>query len=121
MDEAGKFTAEHTVMEAGMEIRELKHLLEVKDEMLLSALEFFVDYKFSSSDWANKEYAKRIENIDQNEFAKLCKKMGGKTRFAPTLDKFDEPLHSVASEKYNKFGDKSLLNSDDEEPNEESY
>jgi len=33
-DEAGKFTAEHTVMEAGMEIRELKHLLEVKDNKI---------------------------------------------------------------------------------------
>ena len=29
-DEAGKFTAEHTVMDANLEIRELKHLLEVK-------------------------------------------------------------------------------------------
>ena len=38
---------------------------------------------------------------------------------------FDEDkeieLRSVASEKYNKFGDKSLLDSDDEEPNNESY
>jgi hypothetical protein len=47
---------------------------------------------------------------------------------------FDEDkeieLRSVASEKYNKFGvsgptitigDKSLLDSDDEEPNKESY
>ena len=33
-DEAGRFTAEHTVMESGMEIRELKHLLEVKDEKI---------------------------------------------------------------------------------------
>jgi len=33
-DEAGKFTAEHTVMESGMEIRELKHLLEVKDNKI---------------------------------------------------------------------------------------
>ena len=33
-DEAGRFTAEHTVMESGMEIRELKHLLEVKDKKI---------------------------------------------------------------------------------------
>ena len=33
-DEAGKFTAQHTVMESGMEIRELKHLLEVKDKKI---------------------------------------------------------------------------------------
>ena len=33
-DEAGKFTAQHTVMESGIEIRELKHLLEVKDKKI---------------------------------------------------------------------------------------
>jgi len=34
MDEAGRFTAEHSVMEAGIEIRELKHLLEIKDDKI---------------------------------------------------------------------------------------
>ena len=38
---------------------------------------------------------------------------------------FDEDkeveLGSLVSEKYNKFDDKSLLDSDDEEPNNESY
>ena len=33
-DEAGRWTAEHTVMESGIEIRELKHLLEVKDKKI---------------------------------------------------------------------------------------
>ena len=33
-DESGRYTAEHTVMESGMEIRELKHLLEVKDKKI---------------------------------------------------------------------------------------
>ena len=33
-DEAGRYTAEHTVMESGIEIRELKHLLEVKDKKI---------------------------------------------------------------------------------------
>ena len=33
-DEAGRFTAEHTVMDKDLEIRELKHLLEVKDEKI---------------------------------------------------------------------------------------
>ena len=38
------------------------------------------------------------------------------------FDEDKEPeLRSVASEKFNKFGDKSLLDSDDEEPNNESY
>ena len=33
-DEAGRWTAEHTVMEKDVEIRELKHLLEVKDKKI---------------------------------------------------------------------------------------
>ena len=33
-DEAGRFTAEHTVMDKDLEIRELKHLLEVKDNKI---------------------------------------------------------------------------------------
>ncbi len=32
MDQAGRYTAEHTVMEAGMEIRELKHLLHIAED-----------------------------------------------------------------------------------------
>ena len=64
-------------------------IFSLKDQqrvMLLNALEFFVDYKFNSSDWTSKEYEKRInENISQNDYAKLCKEMGGKARFEPTL------------------------------------
>ena len=33
-DESGRYTAEHTVMESGIEIRELKHLFEVKDKKI---------------------------------------------------------------------------------------
>ena len=32
MDQAARYTAEHTVMEAGMEIRELKHLLRIAED-----------------------------------------------------------------------------------------
>ena len=53
--------------------------------MLLNALEFFVDYKFNSGPWVIKEYQKRIEHIPQNDYAKLCKRLGGKTRFEPEL------------------------------------
>ena len=64
-------------------------IFSLKDQqrvMLLNALEFFVDYKFNSGDWVEKEYAKRInEDISQNDYAKLCKEMGGKARFEPTL------------------------------------
>ena len=55
-----------------------KHLLQ-------NALEFFVDYKFSTGKWMNSEYIKRIEQVNHNDYAKLCESMGGKTRFAPTL------------------------------------
>jgi|TARA_B100001996_G_scaffold100391_1_gene75211 hypothetical protein len=33
-DEAARFTAEHTVMEAGIEIRELKHLLVIAEDKI---------------------------------------------------------------------------------------
>ena len=63
-------------------------IFSLKDKqrvMLLKALEFFVDYKFNSGDWVEKEYAKRVKDIPQNDYAKLCKEMGGKARFEPTL------------------------------------
>ena len=64
-------------------------IFSLKDKqkvMLLNALEFFVDYKFSSGDWTGKEYEKRIGNIPQNDYAKLCKEMGGKARFEPVIE-----------------------------------
>ena len=33
-DEAGRFTAEHTDMDKDLEIRELKHILEVKEKRI---------------------------------------------------------------------------------------
>ena len=94
MDEAGKFTAQHTVMESGMEIRELKHLLVVAEDKIKKLEEEIVQLK--SSD--------KSEGLTLN---------------------FDEPLHSVVSEKHNDFGiqfsDKSQLDTDDEEPNKETY
>ena len=108
MDESGKFTAEHTVMESGMEIRELKHLLEVKNDRI-----------------------KELENINESH-----RKLNGELREEivqlKSSDKsegltlnFEEPLHSVVSEKHNDFGiqfsDKSQLDTDDEEPNKETY
>ena len=44
MDEAGRFTAEHSVMEAGIEIRELKHLLEIKDDKIKKLQAEFKDF-----------------------------------------------------------------------------
>ena len=95
MDQAARFTAEHTVMEAGIEIRELKHLLELAEDKI-----------------------KKLE--------KEIVKLKGEDDPTSIVIHFDEePLHSVASEKHNDFGitfsDKSQLDTDDEEPNNNSY
>ena len=62
----------------------------IKDEkdrtMLLNALEFFVDYKFNIGKWMQLKYGERIEHIPQNDYAKLCKRLGGKARFEPEVD-----------------------------------
>ena len=34
MDQAGRYTAEHTVMDANLEIGKLKHLLEVAEDRI---------------------------------------------------------------------------------------
>lgn len=58
---------------------------EKERTMLLNALEFFVDYKFNSGSWVIREFQKRIEHIPQNDYAKLCKRLGGKARFEPEI------------------------------------
>ena len=71
-----------------MKIMSNDKIFSLKDQqrvMLLNALEFFVDYKFNSGDWTSKEYEQRIKNIPQNDYAKLCKEMGGNTRFEPEI------------------------------------
>ena len=64
--------------------------INIKDEkeehMMLEALAFFVDYGFNTGSWMNSEYLKKTnDGLNQNEYAKLCKRLGGKTRFDPTL------------------------------------
>jgi len=102
MDDAGRYTAEHTVMDANLEIGKLKHLLEIAED-----------------------------NIEKLKIEIVRLKAEQKLQFIMHEDptsmvlNFDEDreleLGSLASEKYNKFDDKSLLDSDDEEPNKESY
>ena len=60
---------------------------EKEEHMLLEALAFFVDYGFNTGSWMNSEYLKKTNDglIKQNDYAKLCKRLGGKTRFDPTL------------------------------------
>ena len=55
-------------------------------QLLLSALEFFVDYKFKTGSGMQQRYLEIIEETDHNDYAKLCKKLGGKPTFEPTLD-----------------------------------
>ena len=111
MDEAGRFTAEHTVMEAGIEIRELKHLLEVAEDNIEKLKTEIVRLKAEQKLQfiMHEDPTSMVLNFDEDK---------------------EIELRSVASEKYNKFGvsgptitigDKSLLDSDDEEPNNESY
>ena len=66
-DEAGKFTAEHTVMEAGMEIRELKHLLVVKDKKIEELVEEIARLK--SMDYPKSEEGLTIhfDDVDKSE------------------------------------------------------
>ena len=61
-DEAGKFTAEHTVMESGMEIRELKHLLEVKDNKIKELESQIAQSK--SMDYPKDDAAKTVTLTD---------------------------------------------------------
>jgi len=65
-DEAGRFTAEHIVMESGMEIRELKHLLEVKDEMIKELDKEIVQLK--SPDYPKDDVDYAIADEAEDEF-----------------------------------------------------
>ena len=81
MDQAGRYTAEHTVMDANIEIGKLKHLLEVAED--------------------------KIEQL-QKEIAKLKSTHLDPDLLALDIGKLvkEEPeLRSVVSEKYNKFGE----------------
>ena len=81
MDEAGRFTAEHSVMEAGIEIRELKHKLELaKDKIQKLELEI--------AELKNNGFDRDLLKLDIGKSVK------------------EQPeLRSVMSEKYNKFGE----------------
>ena len=83
MDEAGRFTAEHSVMEAGIEIRELKHKLELaKDKIQKLELEI--------AELKNNGFDRDLLKLDIGKSVK------------------EQPeLKSVMSEKYNKFGEEA--------------
>lgn len=56
-----------------------------EEHLLLSALEFFVDFRFNTNSEMSTRYGKMIQKIDQNDYAILCKKLNGKTDWEPTV------------------------------------
>ena len=81
MDEAARYTAEHSVMEAGIEIRELKHKLELAENKI-QKLELEI------AELKNNGFDRDLLKLDIGKSVK------------------EEPeLRSVMSEKYNKFGE----------------
>jgi len=81
MDDAGRYTAEHTVMDANLEIGKLKHLLEVAEDKI-------------------EQLQKEIAELKNNGFDRDLLKLDiGKSV------KEQPELKSVMSEKYNKFGE----------------
>ena len=86
MDDAGRYTAEHTVMDANIEIGKLKHLLEVAEDKIREL----------EKQLAEKDNTSIINyGLDEN----LLKLDIGKSV------KEEPELKSVVSEKYNKFGE----------------
>ncbi len=86
MDDAGRYTAEHTVMDANIEIGKLKHLLEVAEDKI-------------------RELEKQLAEKDNTSIINY-----GLDEDLLTLDigksvKEEPELKSVVSEKYNKFGE----------------
>ena len=63
-DEAGRWTAEHTVMESGIEIRELKHLLEVKDKKIKELEKEIVQLKGSDT---SEGLIINFDDVDKSE------------------------------------------------------
>ena len=81
MDQAGRYTAEHTVMDANLEIGKLKYLLEVAEDKIRELEKQLAELKSAHLD----------PDLLALDIGKSVK---------------EEPeLKSVVSEKYNKFGE----------------
>ena len=63
-DEAGRFTAEHTVMDKDLEIRELKHILEVKEKRI-KELEQKIEKLKGPNPYDDVDYAVAEESEDE--------------------------------------------------------
>ena len=81
-DEAGRWTAEHTVMDKNLEIREQTHLLEVRDKRIDDLLK---ENQHLESD--NKELRVQLEDCQR------CKASDGDVDYADeSEDNFTEQL-----------------------------
>ena len=106
MDDAGRYTAEHTVMDANLEIGKLKHLLEVAEDKIqklekqlaerdnTSIINYGLDHDHSDINY-DSDSTSMVLNFDED----LLKLDIGKSV------KEEPELRSVVSEKYNKFGE----------------
>ena len=86
MDQAGRYTAEHTVMDVNLEIGKLKHLLEVAEDKIRE-----LEKQLAERDGTS------IINYGLDEDL-LALDIGKSVKEQPELK-------SVMSEKYNKFGE----------------
>ena len=66
-DESGRYTAEHTVMESGIEIRELKHLLEVKDNKIKELEKEIVQLKSPDYPKSEEGLTLHFDDVDKSE------------------------------------------------------
>ena len=67
MDEAGRYTAEHTVMDKDLEIRELKHLLEVKDNRIKELEKEIVRLKSPDYPKSEEGLTLHFDDVDKSE------------------------------------------------------
>jgi len=66
-DEAGRFTAEHTVMDKDLEIRELKHLLVVKDKKIEELVEEVARLKSMDYPKSEEGLILNFDDVDKSE------------------------------------------------------
>jgi len=136
-DEGVRFPAEHTVMEANLEIKELKHLLKVAEDKIVIKDNTIKHIKNVKSDefLENKILQLQAEietlrgivrGIDIEDLSSdECELM-----MAPVIGFQQHGIDDRTSEGEGltldndfgiQFSDKSQLDTDDEEPNKETY
>ena len=97
-DESGRYTAEQTVMDANLEIRELKHLLETKDKKIKELEKEIVQLK--SPDYPKSEEGLTLHFDDGKSYDNRGKMSGDN----PTgeLDESEDSFTEQLSFTYNQ-------------------